>query len=57
MPIFSDDDVTNFMVTEAVVFRVGVERQRAQKHKEVKDKLKDHKQFALDAGLINHGGR
>jgi hypothetical protein len=57
MPIFSDDDVTNFMVTEAVVHRVAVERVRENKHKEVRAKLKDHKQFAKDAGLINHGGR
>lgn len=57
MPIFSDDDVTNFMVTEAVVHRVAVERLRVQKRNEVRAKLKDHKQFALDAGLINHGGR
>lgn len=57
MPIFSDDDVTNFMVTEAVVHRVAVERLRAQKHKEVRAKLKDHKKFAQDAGLISHGGR
>lgn len=52
MPQFSEDDVTNFMVTEAVVAKAKHEQVAAQKAEEAKTKHKDSRDWAEKAGLI-----
>lgn len=56
LPIFSEDDVTNFMVTEALVTKAGVERTRANENREKQDWMKSHKDWAKDSGLLDGGG-
>lgn len=57
LPTFSEDPVTNFMVTEALVTRAARERQDAQKNQERKSWTKDHKQWAAASGLLEGGSR
>lgn len=45
MPEFSQDDVLNFMVNEALVVRAGHERKKAEKTAEREAFRKSHKQF------------
>lgn len=56
LPKFSEDDVTNFMVTEALVTRAAHERNQANKNRERQAWMKDHKGWAKEAGLLNTGG-
>ena len=56
LPIFSDDDVTNFLVTEALVTKAAHERTAANKNRERQDWMKGHKDWAKEAGLIEAGG-
>lgn len=56
MPQFSEDDVTDFLVTEALVTRAAVEQQNAQKDREKQDWMKGHKDWAKEQGLIDGGG-
>lgn len=56
LPQFSDDDVTNFLVTEALVTRAGYERAQANKDRERQDWMRSHKDWAKKAGLTG-GGR
>lgn len=56
LPQFSDDDVTNFMVTEALVARSAHERLEANKNRERQDWMKGHKDWAKQSGLIDVGG-
>lgn len=57
LPVFSEDDVTNFKVTEAVVTRAAHERQTEEKNRERQDWMKGHKDWAKDMGLTEGGGR
>lgn len=57
LPIFSDDDVTNFMVAEALVSRAAHERQMAEKNREKQNWMKGHKDWAKEAGLLDGAGR
>lgn len=57
MSQFTEDDVLNFKITEAIVYRVAKERERQNTVKKAQEIVKDHKQHAIDAGLITHGGR
>lgn len=56
LPQFSEDDVTNFMVTEALVTRGGYERAEANKNRERQEWMKNHKGWAKESGLIDTGG-
>lgn len=56
LPEFSEDDVTNFLVTEALVTRGAHERAKAQKDRERQTWMKDHKAWATEQGLVG-GGR
>lgn len=56
LPTFSDDDVTNFLVTEALVSRAAHERAAATKDRERQTWMKGHKDWAKEAGLIDGGG-
>lgn len=57
LPDFCEDDVTNFLVTEAVVTRAAHERQSAEKNRERQEWMKSHKDWAKDMGLTEGGGR
>lgn len=57
MPTFSEDDVMNFKITEAIVHRVAIERGRQKTAAKTKQIIGSHKEFAKQAGLITHGGR
>lgn len=57
MPQFSEDDVMNFKITEAVVHRVAIERLRQQTVEKGRSVVKSHKQHAADIGLVMHEGR
>lgn len=57
LPTFSEDDVVNFMVTEALVTRAATERQAAQKDREKQDWMKTHKDWAKESGLLEGGSR
>lgn len=57
MPIFSEDDVMNFKVTEAIVHRVALEEKRAKTAQKTTAALRGHKDFAKDMGMIAHAGR
>ena len=56
LPRFSDDDVTDFLVREALVTKAGFERQQAQKDRERQDWIKSHKDWAKESGLLDGGG-
>lgn len=56
LPQFSEDDVTNFLVTEALVTKAAAERTEANKNRERQDWMKGHKDWAKEAGLIEAGG-
>jgi hypothetical protein len=56
LPTFSDDDVVNFMVTEALVQRAAHDRIAADKDRERQQWMKGHKNWAQEAGLAG-GGR
>lgn len=56
LPTFSADDVTNFMVTEALVARAAHERVKAEKDRERQQWMKGHKDWAKEQGLMG-GGR
>lgn len=56
LPTFSEDDVTNFMVTEALVTRAAHERAKANKDRERQDWMKSHKDWAKESGLLGSGG-
>lgn len=56
LPQFSEDDVTNFMVTEALVTRAAHERAQANKDRKRQDWMKSHKDWAKESGLVNGGG-
>lgn len=57
LPTFSEDEVTNFLVTEALVTRATLETQEANKNRERQNWMKGHKDWAKEAGLIEAGGR
>jgi hypothetical protein len=57
MPRFTDDDVTNFLITEALVTRGATEQKSANKDRERKDWMKNHQDWASEAGLTEGGGR
>ncbi len=57
LPTFSDDPVTNFMVTEALVTRAAHERSGAEKDRERQNWMKGHKDWAKESGLLDGGGR
>lgn len=57
LPRFSEDDVTNFLVTEALVTRATLETQKANKDRERQQWMKNHKDWAKQAGLTEAGGR
>lgn len=57
LPQFSKDDVTNFLVTEALVTKAGFERTKANEDREKQDWMKNHKDWAKEAGLLDGGGR
>lgn len=56
LPKFSEDDVTNFMVTEALVSRAAQERQAAEKNRERQNWMGSHKDWAKENGLVDAGG-
>lgn len=56
LPTFSEDDVTNFLVTEALVTRGAHERTEENKNREKQDWMKGHKDWAKESGLVNGGG-
>jgi hypothetical protein len=56
MPRFSEDDVTDFLVTEALVTRATLEKQSAQKDRERQDWMKNHKDWAKEQGLVDSAG-
>ena len=56
LPQFSEDDVTNFKVTEALVARAAHERNKANKDRERQDWMKSHKDWAKESGLLDAGG-
>lgn len=57
MPRFSEDDVTDFLVVEALVTRATIEQNEAQQDRERQDWMKGHKDWAKEAGLTQNGGR
>lgn len=57
LPRFSEDDVTNFLVTEALVTKAGAERTKANEDRERQDWMKSHKDWAKEAGVLDGGGR
>lgn len=57
LPQFSEDDVTNFLVTEALVTKAGFERTKANENREKQDWMKGHKDWAKEAGLLEGGAR
>lgn len=52
MPQFSEDDVMDFMVTEAVVTKAKADQRAAEKAAEATTKHKDAKDWAKNAGLL-----
>lgn len=56
LPEFSEDDVTNFLVTEALVAKAGAERIKANEDRERQDWMKSHKDWAKESGLLDTGG-
>lgn len=57
MPVFSEDDVMNFKITEAIVHRVAVERLRQKTAEKAKQIVSSHKEHAANMGLVAHEGR
>lgn len=57
MPQFSEDDVMNFKITEAIVHRVAIERLRQRTVEKGQAVVKSHKEHAADLGLVTHEGR
>jgi len=57
LPTFSEDDVTNFLVTEALVTRAAVEKQEVTKDRERQDWMATHKDWAKEMGLTEGGSR
>jgi len=59
LPEFSEDDVTNFMVTEALVVRGAHERTKARKDSERQEWIGGAKDWAKEQGLVpsTKGGR
>jgi len=57
LPQFSEDDVVNFMVHEALVARAAHERTQANKDRERQDWMAGHKDWAKEAGLTEGSGR
>lgn len=57
LPKFSDDDVTNFMVTESLVARATHERAAEGEDRERQDWIKGHKDWAKESGVTEAGGR
>lgn len=57
LPTFSEDDVTNFLITEALVTRAARERTEAQKNREKQNWMKGSKDWAKEAGLLEGGSR
>jgi hypothetical protein len=57
MPKFSDDDVADFLVREALVTRAAHERAQAGKDREKQEWMKGHKDWAKDSGLLDGGSR
>lgn len=51
MPRFSDDDVTNFLVTEALVAKANHESQKTEKTNKRKKWMSGHKDWAKEQGL------
>lgn len=56
LPTFSEDEVTNFLVTEALVTRAAHERSEAEKNREKQNWMKNHKDWAKESGLLDGGG-
>lgn len=56
LPQFSEDNVTDFLVKEALVQQGAHERRKAEKEQERQEWMKDHKSWAKQAGLAG-GGR
>jgi hypothetical protein len=52
MPRFSEDEVTNFLVTEAVVAKVAKETKEVEKTNKRKQWIGSHKDWAKEQGLI-----
>lgn len=52
MPQFSDDPVTNFMVTEALVAKAADETKQVEKTNKRKQWMSGHKEWAKEQGLI-----
>lgn len=52
MPRFSADDVTNFMVTEALVAKANRETKEIEKTNKRKQWIGSHKDWAKEQGLI-----
>ncbi len=50
LPQFSEDDVIDFMVTEAVVYRAAADQAKADKEAERKAWRKGHKGLAAGKG-------
>lgn len=50
MPPFSDDDVLDYVVREAIVFKVAHEREKAEKAKERADFRSSHKDLRSQSG-------
>lgn len=57
LPRFSEDDVTNFLVIEALVTKAAYEKQEANKDRERQDWMKGHKDWAKEMGLTEGGSR
>jgi len=56
LPKFSEDEVTNFLVVEALVTKAAVERTKANEDRERQDWMKSHKDWAKESGLLDGGG-
>lgn len=52
MPQFSQDDVTDYMVKEAIVTRVAFEKNQKAKIDERVAWRKNHKEWAKEMGLV-----
>jgi hypothetical protein len=52
MPQFSSDEVTNFMVMEALVAKAARETREAEKTNKRQAWMKGHKDWAKEQGLV-----
>lgn len=57
LPTFCDDDVTDFLIKEALVTRAAAERTEAEKNREKQNWMKGAKDWAKDSGLLEGGSR